>query len=124
MEPYVKQHWGAWDPSLFTGNFKVERSKVIELGAKPIGFYELEVAGDVCTGHGIQIWPEYQAQGIGTTVLSAVEQELIARGVRTVRLRVFADNPARRLYERFGFSEVPQGPAAKPGTLTMEKKLS
>lgn len=49
--------------------------------------------------------PEFQGQGIGTTLLTQVLEEGRAHGKR-VTIHVEKFNPARRLYARLGFREV------------------
>jgi predicted GNAT family acetyltransferase len=52
---------------------------------------------------GIQIVPDYQGQGIGTSIIKTILQEASERAV-PVELRVNKDNPdAERLYARLGF---------------------
>lgn len=55
----------------------------------------------------IDILPEYQNQGYGSKLLSALLQELECRGIKGVMLTADADNEgAIRFYERFGFKTV------------------
>jgi ribosomal protein S18 acetylase RimI-like enzyme len=48
---------------------------------------------------GIAVLPEYRGQGVGTALLNA----LVAAVLESMSLSVAADNPAVRLYQRFGF---------------------
>ena len=48
--------------------------------------------------------PEFQKQGIGTTLLAYVLDRMEERGIRTADLVVNRDAPAYRLYRRFGFT--------------------
>lgn len=50
----------------------------------------------------IALLPEWQRQGIGTRYLQALTLEADEAG-KAIRLFVEAENPARRLYARFGF---------------------
>jgi ribosomal protein S18 acetylase RimI-like enzyme len=52
----------------------------------------------------IAVAPGYRGQGLGTRLLAELLAAPAARG--PVSLSVSADNPARRLYERFGFRPV------------------
>lgn len=52
---------------------------------------------------------ETRGQGVGTRLLEWCEAVARARGARTLSLGVVAGNPARRLYERFGFVAREQG---------------
>ena len=54
----------------------------------------------------IAVLPEWQGQGIGTSLINAVLES--ARGAHpAISLNVRADSPAVRLYERAGFVAVP-----------------
>lgn len=50
----------------------------------------------------ISLLPEWRGQGIGTRYLQALTDEADAGGT-SIRLFVEPANPAKRLYERFGF---------------------
>ncbi len=66
----------------------------------------------------IALAPEYRGQGIGSRLL---EQMLVALrpSFRYVSLSVSEENPAKRLYERFGF----QTWSVSAGTATMRLEL-
>jgi ribosomal protein S18 acetylase RimI-like enzyme len=66
----------------------------------------------------IAVLPPYRGGGIGSALLSAL-LELATPRHRAVSLSVSASNPARRLYERFGFETV----ADSVESLTMLKRL-
>ena len=51
----------------------------------------------------IAVTPDLQGQGIGTSVIHQVLDEAKRSG-KPVALQVLKVNPARRLYERLGFS--------------------
>lgn len=53
----------------------------------------------------VALLPDQRGKGIGTRLLQALQQEAQA-AVLPLRLQVFQDNPARRLYARLGFSEI------------------
>ncbi|MEM6465646.1 MAG: GNAT family N-acetyltransferase [Pseudomonadota bacterium] len=61
------------------------------------------------TMDGLFVAEEARGQGVGTALLSAVQDLAVERGYKTLRLDVIDTNPrARALYERQGF--VPQAP--------------
>ena len=49
------------------------------------------------------IHPDYQGKKLGTTVLNMLLEQEAVKGVR-VTLNVLQGSPAKRLYERFGFT--------------------
>ena len=63
--------------------------------------------------------PGHRGRGIGTSLLRRLLAES-ARTSATVSLSVSATNPARRLYERFGFVAVGE---IKGGSVTMLRRL-
>lgn len=125
MKPYVEKYWGDWDSKFFTDNFKIERTKVIEVRNVAIGFYEIECQNKLGVVHGVQIVPEYRNRGIGTKIMEIIEAEFKVHGIETSRLRVFIDNPARHLYARLGYREISEQNAyAKKGIVVMEKRIN
>ncbi|MFH1053725.1 MAG: GNAT family N-acetyltransferase [Candidatus Woesearchaeota archaeon] len=124
MKPFVEKHWGKWDPKLFTDNYETERSKIILVDGKKAGFYEIEIRNNLGIIHGIQILPKFRGKGIGIKIMDLIENEFRNKNVTVSRLRVFIDNPARKLYERFGYKHVNTHDSyAKKGTIVMEKVL-
>jgi ribosomal protein S18 acetylase RimI-like enzyme len=62
---------------------------------------------------GIAVLPKYRGHGIGTALLNA----LLTSKPGAISLSVSADNPAVRLYQRFGFAIVSQS----HGTLILKR---
>ncbi len=61
--------------------------------------------------YGFRIRPEYRSQGLGTRIMTFVEDDLRWRGYTRLTLNVAVDNPrARSLYSRLGFVVVAQEP--------------
>ncbi len=97
---------------------------------EPVGaaWYRMFDAGD--PGYGfvangipelaIAVYPEYRRQRIGELLLTALLHRAEADGIDKISLSVAPDNPARRLYERHGFSVVNETPDA----LTMLASLA
>ncbi|WP_185267175.1 GNAT family N-acetyltransferase [Halopseudomonas xiamenensis] len=57
----------------------------------------------------LSLLPAWRGRGIGSHLLSLLVREADAAD-RSIRLYVEPDNPARRLYERFGFTITGQHP--------------
>ncbi len=70
--------------------------------------FDLEFGGR--EGWLTELWIDDLARGrgAGSEVLAALDTLLRAEGVRALHLQVRADNPARRLYERTGFTVTPR----------------
>ncbi|HEY0194876.1 MAG TPA: GNAT family N-acetyltransferase [Kofleriaceae bacterium] len=84
---------------------------VLRRGA-PVGYalvtfgYDLEFNGRDAWLTELWIDDDARGSGAGQAVLELLGPELQALGVRAVHLQVRPDNPARRLYERSGFTAV------------------
>jgi RimJ/RimL family protein N-acetyltransferase len=76
---------------------------VIQVGTERVGRLRVVRTTERHELAGIQIVPDYQGQGIGTSVITTILQEASERAV-PVELRVNKDNAdAERLYARLGF---------------------
>ena len=70
-----------------------------------VGFCSLWLILDELHINNLAVLPEYRRAGVATTLLQHVLAEGAARGARHATLEVRRSNdPARRLYERFGFT--------------------
>jgi len=75
---------------------------LIEQGGVPIGRLYLAERDEMLLLVDIALLPEARGSGLGTAILA----DLLAAETRPVQLHVDRRNPARRLYERFGFERV------------------
>ena len=107
MRSVIQQTWGwdeRWQRANFSRRFNGYDVSVIEADGRPVGGLFLEHRPDNVYIHEIQILPEYQGRGIGSTVIRGVIDRSARRGV-PVGLSVVPANPrALRLYERLGFT--------------------
>lgn len=79
---------------------------LIERAGEPIGrLYLAEEEGRLLLMD-ISLLPAARGMGLGTAILT----DLLAGERRAATLHVERANPARRLYERFGFAVVEEGP--------------
>jgi ribosomal protein S18 acetylase RimI-like enzyme len=108
MRPYM-QELIVWDEqeqrASFAAQWKREEARIISVHGKDVGW--LQVA-ELPTEIGLQkffVSPQYQRAGIGSEVLSNLLATWRLTGKKIV-LKVLKNNPARRLYERLGFSVV------------------
>jgi ribosomal protein S18 acetylase RimI-like enzyme len=108
MREYVEQTWSwdeKWQRAHFQENFDPAKNQIVVLDDRDVGVIASERReGDVLLGS-IYILPEYQRHGIGTLLIKSVLDGAFQEGL-PVRLRVLKVNPARRLYERLGFTVV------------------
>lgn len=108
MKEYVDQTWG-WDnavqETMFRNNHVPAEIQIITLNGKDIGMISLEERNEEVFLRTIEIHPIYQRQNLGTTIIRQIINDAIHK-MKPVRLRVLRVNPAKRLYERLGFSVI------------------
>ena len=67
----------------------------------------------------VAVWAGHRGEGIGTRLMTALEEAVRDAGVSQISLSVDADNPARKLYERLGYETL----TVEDGDVRMLKKL-
>ena len=120
MYPSFIKHWGEWNSKSFKDHFKKDIIKIVEYKKRRIAFYELKFKKDCGYINSIQITPFMQGKGIGTYLINLMEKETKKQGLKKINLKVFNDNPARRLYRRLGYRVI-----KKEGTsVILEKRIN
>ena len=108
MRPYL-QELGVWDEqqqrTSFATQWKREEVRIISVDGKDVGWLQVAELPTEIRLQKFYVSPQYQRSGIGSEVLSNLLAAWRSTGKRIV-LRVLKNNPARRLYERLGFSVV------------------
>ncbi|MFJ8883035.1 GNAT family N-acetyltransferase [Streptomyces sp. NPDC102402] len=90
--------------------YEAGRTTVIETGGVFAGCFVLRPhESDGWWLESFYLAPELQGRGIGTSVLAALLARTDGTGA-TVRLQVLQGSPARRLYERHGFTVEREDP--------------
>ena len=84
-------------------------------GREPVGYailccgFSLEYAGRDAFVDELFVRPGWRGQGIGGSLLDAMEADCRSRGISALHLEVDHDNPdGRRLYLRRGFADHPR----------------
>jgi ribosomal-protein-alanine N-acetyltransferase len=123
--------WGEseFDSMLTERNTLVHR---LRIGRKVVGFSVSRMAADEAEILSIAVAESHRGRGLSHTLLLTHLGHLAGRGVRTVFLEVEENNqPARRLYERAGFTVVGrreryyrQGDGEPLNALLMRRDLS
>jgi GNAT superfamily N-acetyltransferase len=108
LKEYVTAVWGwdeAFQKSHFAANFDPCDSHIIVAYGRDVG--QLSVDFQLAEVHlnGIYLLPAYQGVGLGGRIIDGVLRRANV-GNRPVHLQVIVGNPARRLYERLGFSVI------------------
>jgi GNAT superfamily N-acetyltransferase len=106
MEAYVIRHFGGWSREIFTENYRKGRNYILWVADAHVGYVRLQPQPPILLLDDLQIAPAHQGRGLGSCILSHLDSLLPYFGCHTIRLRVYDENPARRLYLRAGFREV------------------
>jgi ribosomal protein S18 acetylase RimI-like enzyme len=103
---WVEPIWG-WDESdqdrRVAAAFTTEGRSIVELDGRAIGTVRTVRGPEEVFLADLEVAPEHQGRGIGARLLRRVLAAADAAGL-PVRLQVLRGNPARRLYERHGFT--------------------
>ena len=109
-QKYVEEFYGEWDETvqheMFDSYLAQRRDKIniIIFEGKDVGFVDGGLLDDGRYEQGnICLLPEARGKGIGSKILENIISE---NKEREIALRVFKTNPAKRLYERFGFEVI------------------
>ena len=89
----------------YTQHYPAAQWLIITTEAVPSGRLIVDRAGAEILLMDIALLPPYRSQGIGTALMRDLLDEA-QRTDRPVRLHVEFFNPAKRLYERFGFTTI------------------
>jgi len=108
FQDVVVRQFGEWDEAWQVANFEKhwdpERCDIILRDDIPVGLRAVWQEGDALFLSQILIHPDYQNQGIGTSVVEGVMSDAKAAGLFT-RLQVLKENSrAKSLYQRLGFT--------------------
>lgn len=82
-----------------------ECAQVIMQGNQPVGLLKVSREGLNWEIIQVQLIPSLQGQGFGQEIIQSLVSETRREGA-SLRLSVLKANPARRLYERLGFTVV------------------
>ena len=92
-----------WDPMRFEASWTAFENWIVLADGDAVGTLRLLAEGDALAIRDLQLRPDAQRRGHGTWAIAQARRMARARGARVLRLRVYADNPAARLYARMGF---------------------
>lgn len=112
MRDYTIAAFGNWAEEAVRersfGHVERGRTAVVEADGVPIGVLRVERGADGIDLKQLFILPSHQRRGIGEALTRDLMRESQVGGV-PLKLRVLKVNPARRFYERLGFSAVGEG---------------
>jgi ribosomal protein S18 acetylase RimI-like enzyme len=85
--------------------FRLDCAQIILLANQPVGLLKVSRDGKDWNLIQIQLAPSLHGQGVGAQLIKSVINEARHAGA-CLRLDVLKANPARRLYERLGFTTI------------------
>ncbi|MFX0200017.1 MAG: GNAT family N-acetyltransferase [Candidatus Hodarchaeota archaeon] len=106
MKGYIERYWGGWKEEIFGNNYDLGENYLVVMEDNPIGYLRIRFAANECWIEDIQIKEDYQNRGIGSWVLKNALLVAERKGCESMKLRVLKENPAKRLYNRFGFVQI------------------
>ena len=105
MREAVESMWG-WDEdrqdTLFDGDFSPANQQIVQVEARDVGVISVTRRPPELFLDNIQVVPDYQGQGLGTALISDLQDRARTEDV-ALALRVNLRNRARLLYKRLGF---------------------
>lgn len=106
LAPYYAAHGLKWHAPSFRASLGGTENYRVDLGGEPAGVLRYSRGTGGLYVHDMHLLPQLRGRGIGTALLRLVEERARKLGARAVRMRVFEDNPALRLYERSGYART------------------
>lgn len=103
MSSYRSARGVAWDPHRFVSSWEQFENFVILADGRAVGLLRLLAVDGALEIRDLQLLPAHQRHGVGSWAVAQTVSEASRRGIGALRLRVFEENPAMRLYARLGF---------------------
>jgi len=119
MASYLSARGICWDPHRYLASWAQFENLVISVDGQSVGLLRLCVVDGALEIRDLQLVPSHRNRGIGAWAVARANSEAVTRGIGELRLRVYEENPARRLYGRLGF----QVEAIDGGTVHMSYRF-
>ncbi len=110
LRPYIEKIWG-WDTVLQAkfvkesfDKFLKNESYIITKNTNSIGIIVIEIRPQSVFLSQLLLSSEYQGKNIGTELMHSYVFEVAKKKKFPIELHVLHTNPAKRFYERLGFS--------------------
>jgi len=101
-----KRHWREWNDKSFIENYHKENIRIIEYNNSQIGYIDFKFKSDCGYINNIQLLSKFTGKGLGTQIMKLLEQETLNNNLSKIRLKVFKDNLAVKLYEKLGYKPI------------------
>lgn len=110
MREYVVETWGRWDErwqeERYRQHFQPASCKIIVQEGQDVGVLASRKIETELVIVSIQLLPQHQGRGIGTSLIDVLFKEARDEGKRLTLQVLKVNDRARQLYERLGFSTV------------------
>ncbi|MGO1296340.1 MAG: GNAT family N-acetyltransferase [Vibrio sp.] len=106
MQTYYEQYGIQWEDAMFDASWQNFDNFEIHLEGKCVGIVRFSDDDEAIYIRDLQISEHYQNQGVGSATIEFAKRYCQQAAKSELRLRVFANNPAKALYERVGFVVV------------------
>jgi RimJ/RimL family protein N-acetyltransferase len=106
MAPYYSAVGRIWDETLFRDSWTDTENFVLIVDERVIGVLRVSQGDDALIIRDIQLVETARGRGYGTAAIIEAERIASLRGIGRLRLSVFSDNPAARIYHRLGYREI------------------
>lgn len=106
MVPYYTRHGLLWQDADFDAGWSWRENHLLRVLDEAVGFVSLSADARALYIRELHLVEQARGQGIGATVLDHALAIAAQRRLPRLRLMVFKDNPAQRLYKRKGLAVV------------------
>lgn len=120
MTPYWRKRRMMFSRQLFREQWARLETAIVMQEGENAGLIAWDAIDGVHYLRELHLIERWRGQGLGSRVLFAWMAREEALGAHAMRLKVFEENPARRLYEKAGF-QVMQSSGEISGLLSMER---
>ncbi len=120
MDATYRRHGLAWDPARFAADWAAGENYLLRCDGEAVGYLRLFHHAGRSYLQDLQVVAGRCGFGLGTQALEQAKVLVGGRGDDALRLKVFADSPAVRLYRRHGFVEL----LHEPPLIGMECRLT
>ena len=103
MSDYLVARRVSWDSDRFLASWSQFENFVIQLETQDVGLLRLASEQNGLGLRDLQILPTHQNNGIGSWAVRKAQELAAERGFHRLQLRVYEENPAKRMYSRLGF---------------------
>ena len=103
LAPYLAARGIAWERRRYLDSWERFETSVICCDDVCVGLLRLLEAEGVLEVRDLQLLAMHRGRGIGAWAIGQAKARAMGAGISELRLRVFSENPAQRLYSRLGF---------------------